>query len=284
MHVVIARPGRGAVHFLLLIALISGQAQGQTVPSAALSSSPESSGVFSAVGAEARRYGADTVALVKASLSWNVRDWEKAAGVVIIFGGLLASDRTIDTAIQRNRSPATDGFSRATTPFGTTYAVGISAALLAGGLVANKAGVRDTGRDAIEASLLSALLTNLVLKPVAGRERPFVSNGRTDFDAFSSNASFPSGHTTEAFAVAAVVSRHADGWVIPTLSYTLASLVAFDRMNDHVHFASDVFFGAVVGMGIGRFVTRRHEPREDDAVSWDVMPIAGGIGLRLSFR
>ena len=224
------------------------------------------------------------MALVKAPLSWDVRDWEKAAAVGIVFGGLLASDRTIDTEIRRYRSPATDQLSRATTPFGATYAVGISVALLAGGFVANEAGVRDTGRDAIEASLLSALLTNLVLKPVAGRERPFVSNGRTDFDAFSSNASFPSGHATEAFAVAAVVSRHAEGWVVPTLSYTLASLVAFDRMNDHVHFASDVFFGAVIGMGIGRFVTRRHESSEVAVVRWDVVPIAGGIGLRLSFR
>jgi membrane-associated phospholipid phosphatase len=46
--------------------------------------------------------------------------------------------------------------------------------------------------------------------------------------------SFPSGHATNAFAVASVAAGHADGWVVPAVAYSLASGVAVSRMNDNV--------------------------------------------------
>ena len=100
--------------------------------------------------------------------------------------------------------------------------------------------------------------------PSIGRARPGDDVGAYVFKPFSGYDSLPSGHTTEAFAVASVLSAHARGWVVPVLSYTLASCVGYARLNDRAHWASDVIAGAVVGTLIGRAVVKRHA-REDSA-------------------
>ena len=61
--------------------------------------------------------------------------------------------------------------------------------------------------------------------------------------------SFPSGHTTTAFAFASVVSLEHKKWSIP--AYLLASIVGFSRINDDAHYLHDVFMGATIGMAYG---------------------------------
>ena len=181
---------------------------------------------------------------------------------------------------------AGDSFARAVTPFGQEYAFGLSVGLLAGGLVFSAPGTRDTGRDALEASILSFLIANVVLKPVIGRQRPQVSNGETVFDPFSHDPSFPSGHATEAFAVASVIAMRSDGWVVPTLAFTTASLVAVSRVEQSRHFTSDVFAGAVLGITVGRFVVSRHRPVPDGpppAARVTLVAIPHGLAVHVSW-
>lgn len=239
-----------------------------------------------ALRGEARRYGSDSLALFTAPLQWNGSDRMKAAGFAVVLGGLLALDRKIDHGAQANRSGFTNGVSSATTTFGAAGAFEVSGALLAGGLVFQDANTRDMGREAIEASVITGLLNNLVLKPAFGRQRPNVSNGQTDFEPASRNASFPSGHATEAFSVASVVAMRASGWVVPAIAYTAATLVAFDRVNNRAHFSSDVFAGAVLGTVTGRFLVSRHRAEEDGNSSrlrLEISPIPGGLAAHLAF-
>ncbi len=202
----------------------------------------------------------------------------------------MLADRSVYNYVEGHRTETSDRIANAIEPFGSVYAVGISAALLAGGLVFAAPETRDTGRDAIEASVLSGVLVNVVLKPAFGRERPTVSGGETVFHPFSSNASFPSGHTAEAFAVASVVAMRSDGWVVPTIAYTTASLVAVARVEQSAHFASDVFAGAVLGTAIGRFVVSRNRPRHEQAgpalpppVRVTLLAIPGGLALHATW-
>ena len=200
-------------------------------------------------------------------------------------GVLLATDQQTYVAIQQRRSPTTDDISDVTTPFGQEYAWAVSGAMLAGGLITKNPELRDTGRDAIEAALFAGLITE-VAKPLFGRERPYQSDGRTVFHGFTTKyESFPSGHATVAWAVASVVAMRTDGWVVPTIAYTLATLVAFDRVNDQKHFIADVFTGAVIGVSVGRFVVGRHRPAEETppGVTVALIPVRGGIGARVAF-
>ena len=242
--------------------------------------------VFQRAKEEAGRYVADAAGIVTAPGKWDSSDWKKAAGATLILGGLFAADESIDHAAQRNRSRFTDHVSSATTSLGGGRGPEISGVLLAAGLIFHDPNTRDMGREALEAGLFTSLLNNLVVKRVFGRERPYRTNGETDFDFGSSNSSFPSGHATEAFSVASVVAMRAPGWIIPGLAYAAATIVAFDRVNDHVHFASDVFAGAVLGTATGRWLVARHRREQEKGApkaSFDIVPIRNGLSARVHF-
>ena len=237
------------------------------------------------VKVEAKRYVADSYAIVIAPVHWTVPDWERFGGVVLVVGGLMLADKSIDREMQQNRSRFTDRVSNATTRFGGGLGPQVGVGFLLTGYVLRDWNVRETGREILEAGFLSHLLDKWVLKPTFGRERPFESNGETRFHFFSSHDSFPSGHATEAFSVASVIAMRSKGWVLPTVAYAAATLVAFDRVNDRVHFASDVVAGAILGTAIGRFIVARHRRAQESkpAAEFDVVPIPGGLAARLTF-
>jgi membrane-associated phospholipid phosphatase len=239
--------------------------------------------VAAALKDEANRYGRDSVALVKAPLSWNKKQWEKAAGAVLIVGGLMFADRDIDKAAQRQRSSFTDHLASSTAPLGSGYGFAISGGLFAAGLAFGHENLRDTGREAFEAGLL-AIAVDQVLKRAFGRERIADSGGRTVLVPGSSHDSFPSGHTTEAFAVASVIAARSKGWEIPVIAYAAATLVGLDRINTRDHFASDVVAGAFLGTTVGRFIVRRHGDEKAGVLSkadLEIVPIRHGLAARI---
>ena len=234
---------------------------------------------------EARRYACDGAALVTNPLHWKAADFERFAAFAASLGILIATDEDTYRAIQERKSSVTDDISKATTDFGGPYAWGISGAMIAGGLLTKNPDLRDTGRDALEAAAFASLFTN-ILKPVFGRERPEQSGGETIFHGFDNRyKSMPSGHATTAWAVASVIAMRTDGWIVPTVAYTLATIVSFDRVNDRAHFVGDVFAGAAIGVSVGRFIVGRHEPEEaaKAALHVEILPIRDGIGARLAF-
>jgi membrane-associated phospholipid phosphatase len=216
----------------------------------------------SVLAAELKRYLRDGEAVASAPASFDSRDWAEAAA---ISSGLLfvgTRDDRIDAWVQSHRSKQTEDFARIVTPFGSWAAIGVSVVALSGGLVTRNRRLLDTGRDAVEAEILAAGIATPALKYAVGRVRPSDGSDADEFKPFSGNNSFPSGHTTEAFAVAAVLAARADGWVVPVVSYTLATCVAYARVHDRGHWASDAIAGGLVGTLIGRTVVRRHQREE----------------------
>jgi hypothetical protein len=239
--------------------------------------------VATALKDEAKRYARDSVALVKAPLSWKKTQWEKAGGALIIVGGLMLVDQDIDRAAQKQRSPFLNHLSSSTAPLGSGYGFAISGGLLGAGLLFQHENLRDTGREAIEAGLL-AIALDQILKRGFGRERIVDSGGRTVFVPGSSHDSFPSGHTTEAFAVASVIATRSKGWEIPVIAYAAAALVGMDRINTRDHFASDVVAGAFLGTTVGRFIVHRHGDEKAGVLSkadFEIIPISHGLAARL---
>lgn len=63
--------------------------------------------------------------------------------------------------------------------------------------------------------------------------------------------SFPSGHTTTAFATATALSLSYNKWYVTVPAYAYASLVGYSRMRLGMHFPADVLGGMVIGIGAG---------------------------------
>ncbi len=240
--------------------------------------------VFDALRREARRYASDSVALVKAPAGWNKAEWERLGGCVLLVGGLMFFDKDVDQAAQKQRSHFTDRLSGVTAALGDQYGFHLSGALLIAGVLFNHENMRESGRDAIEAGLLAYVIDTGVLKRVVGRKRPAESGGRTVFVPGSSHDSFPSGHATEAFAVASVISARSKSWIIPVIAYSAATIVAIDRVNTRDHFASDVLAGAFLGSAVGHFIVNRHGEKEKGVLSkasLQIVPIRHGLAARI---
>jgi membrane-associated phospholipid phosphatase len=122
----------------------------------------------------------------------------------------------------------------------TQVAAGL--AVYIGGRLAHNERVGGLGVDLLQAQLVSGIITQGV-KLAADRTRP--DGGKY---------SFPSGHTSSAFATAAVLQSHF-GWKVGVPSYVLAAYVGSARMATNHHFASDVLFGAGIGIAAGRATT-----------------------------
>ncbi len=127
--------------------------------------------------------------------------------------------------------------------------------------------VQDLGLHSVEAVLLGTA-ASFGIKMLAGRARPYVDlRNPHNFQlarGFSGDdfQSFPSGHTTAAFAFASVLSRETQmwwpdsRWYIGTAAYAGATLVGVSRMYDNMHWASDVLGGAAIGTLFGLKVVK----------------------------
>jgi membrane-associated phospholipid phosphatase len=87
------------------------------------------------------------------------------------------------------------------------------------------------------------------LKYSINRDRPYVTYPDITKKSKGGSPSFPSGHTSSAFATATSVSLAYPKWYIIAPSFTWASAVGYSRMHLGVHYPSDVLAGAIVGAG-----------------------------------
>lgn len=105
---------------------------------------------------------------------------------------------------------------------------------------------------------------------------------------------FPSGHTAAAFSIATVFAgRFTEYRAVPYLAYGTATLVAFTRMIEHEHWASDLIFGALAGYACGRQVLHRekqvfgdaaHAKRKKSELEYGLAPLPSGFGGQLRLR
>ncbi|RTY67188.1 phosphatase PAP2 family protein [Flavobacterium sp. LB2P53] len=99
-----------------------------------------------------------------------------------------------------------------------------------------------------EAFLVNAFITT-ALKHTIKRQRPFKTYPDIDQAASTVGYSFPSGHTSSAFATATSLSLAYHKWYVIAPSFVWASAVGYSRMHLGVHYPSDVVAGAVLGSG-----------------------------------
>ncbi len=199
------------------------------------------------------------------------RDAIRAVGFAGLTVAMFPVDRSIARRLTNERSKANrflNGASKGVEYIADPGSIVIGTSLYLIGRFSNHPGIEDLGWHGTEAVLLGGA-TAWVLKGLTGRARPFVTGDTTAHDfkfargfGNANRQSFPSGHTTAAFAAAsAVVSEAERGWpghfwLVAPAMYGGASLVGLSRMYHDKHWASDVALGAAIGTFSGLKVVR----------------------------
>lgn len=104
----------------------------------------------------------------------------------------------------------------------------------------------------IGTTVIEALGVTYGLKYTFDRERPYMKYPDKIHPIEPEDSpSFPSGHTAAAFSLATALSMTYPKWYVVAPSAVWACGVGFARMNQGVHYPSDVLTGAAIGIGCG---------------------------------
>lgn len=139
--------------------------------------------------------------------------------------------------------------------------------------------IRAGGRIAM--SLATAGVVTNVLKLAVGRTRPSQTDNAYEFAPFSGGASWPSGHTSAAFAMAASVGDEIGSTPVSIALYTAAGLTGWSRINDNRHWFSDVLAGAVIGVASAKLMNGKWRVFGIDQPPFLANPTS--VSVRLSF-
>lgn len=153
---------------------------------------------------------------------------------------------------------------------GNHYIVpGVIAGLAVTGQIVNNRRFEQFSYSLVQGYIVNNLLTT-GLKEAVGRTRP---NEHDDL-------SFPSGHTSNAFTWATILS-HYYGKMAAIPAFGVATFIAWSRLNVDAHYTSDVIFGAFLGYVVGRTVVQTTDERAlESRPRWNLT--AGLQGARVT--
>lgn len=155
------------------------------------------------------------------------------------------------------------------TNFGGAYEGYVLASFGAYGVVFHNEKMKTTTLLATQAYITGAAVET-VFKVLSGRTRPSYYDPNAEAEPsflgpFAKsggariNSAFPSGHTTVAFAAAAVFAMEYKNkpWV-PIVAYSSASIIGLSRITENKHWATDVFAAAALGYLTGRQIVNNY--------------------------
>ena len=117
---------------------------------------------------------------------------------------------------------------------------------------------RETGFLELEA-LADTFLIYTPMQLIAGRQRPGEGNGHGDFlKHHALNTSFPGGHAMFTWTMATVLSHEYSQKWVQVAAYGSAFTVTLSRYLARDHWASDMWVGSALGIGIGAHVFHEH--------------------------
>lgn len=189
--------------------------------------------------------------------------WYEVLAVVGATAAISALDEPVMRTVQRHRSPALGDIATAFRQEGEPiWYAGVSLGVLGVGVVSGNADVQRAGGRLVASVAMSGLGME-GMKMLVGRSRPNERVGAYRFHPFTAlkdsagieaRGSFPSGHTTAAFAIATSLADDIHNVPVQVILYTFATGTGFSRIYDNRHWLSDTVFGAALGVTTAKLV------------------------------
>ena len=225
----------------------------------------------------ARDLGSDLSDYLASPAQWQGTDWARAGGVLLLTGLALQVDDEVRDGFATNQTATGDTLAQVGNGWGELQSLsGLTLLSIYGtGMATDDRRLVRLSANGLEAIVLSGLTTGIG-KLAFGRVRP--ADAAASDEWFRGGQSFPSGHTTAAFALSTVLAE-SGGHPSPgrrIFFYSLAGLTAYARMYDQRHWLSDTVMGAAIGIYSGLYVVRRH-PLDDGKEGVQVIPTPNGI-------
>ena len=124
--------------------------------------------------------------------------------------------------------------------------VGVPVGYFVAGLIHDNKDLKQKAAYTAATILLNTATTTL-FKNVVKRERPYNVYTGIFPDKIESDYSFPSGHTSSAFATATSLAITTKKWYVAVPAFAWSASVGYSRIYLGQHYPSDVIMGAVVG-------------------------------------
>ncbi len=231
--------------------------------------------------------GSDLGRVLVSPLHWKGKDLLLFGGATAVTAVLMATlDAEVKEYIANHETQGERDFSLVVTHLGEgPFLMGLSAVLYGTGELAGSESLRKAGLLSLESFGIAAVITTM-LKAVVGRHRPRAEEGAFAFKPFTSanhEHSFPSGHSSSAFAVASVIAGVSDSFWIGAASYGLATVVALSRVTNNEHWMSDIFFGSVIGYFVGKGVLALNREPGEGKPTLGLGIARGGLSVSLRF-
>jgi membrane-associated phospholipid phosphatase len=158
------------------------------------------------------------------------------------------TDINILRDINVNRNENLDASFKFVTNTAVPFSVATPIIIYSIGLIEKDSTIKKQAIFIGQTFLVSAFITT-ALKHTVKRERPFDTYSDIEKLTSAPGYSFPSGHTSLAFATATSLSMAYPKWYVIAPSFVWASAVGYSRMHLGVHYPSDVLAGAIIGSG-----------------------------------
>lgn len=203
-----------------------------------------------------------------------------ALGLCLCTINCAAQNPDIDLLKELNlhRDRALDSFFKIVTDYAAPLTYCIPFFLLFYAMIKGYKALRSKSVFVIESTML-ALAVSQALKYIVNRPRPFVTYPFLEKMTTGGSPSFPSGHTTDAFTLAASLSFVFPKWYVIVPSFAWACAVGYSRMDLGVHYPSDVGGAVIIGIlcpAVLFLLKRRAEQRRIKAQGNRNIPPIGG--------
>lgn len=217
-------------------------------------------------------------------LRFDSEDWIKLSSVVGITAIPSFTEREVRTFSQQNHSKFADKVFNIDKYYYIEFVGASIVAFYGYGLIDENDKIRKLAVKLTEATFLATSIT-VITKTVVGRGRPYQQESQYSFNPFTFDNdynSFPSGHTSLAFAYSTVMANQVDNAFWKIGWYSLAGLVGYARIYHNQHWFSDVLMGAAIGYFSGEFVNN-HNSNDNEQAQLNIIPFPNGIAVQLRF-